>query len=275
MKATGRRALCGAFAALALAAAVLSASVPSAPGSQTSPRYLESVQKGNLRVSLSGRLAPRALPRSGEAPVAVFVAGEISTTNGAELPQLKRMRIEFNRGGRLEDQGLPLCPLQTILTASSARALSACRRALVGTGRFEANIVLRGQEPYPTSGRLLIFNGHKGGKGVLFGHIYSSEPFATSFVITFEVAHRAKGKYGTVLSASLPEALGDWGYVTAIEMKLQRRYNFRGKRRSYLSAGCPAPDGFPGALFPLARASFSFAGGKTLRSTLTENCRVR
>jgi hypothetical protein len=232
-------------------------------------------QKGNLRVALSGRLAPNTLPRSGEAPVAVSLGGQISTTDGSELPQLRSLRIEFNRGGRLEYRGLPVCPLQQIQVASTDRALSACRDALVGTGSFEANIVLSGQAPYPTTGRLLIFNGRRGGKPVLYGHIYASKPFATSFVIAFEIAHRPHGTFGTVLTASLPEALGDWGYVTAIEMKLSRRYVAGGERRSYLSAGCPAPKGFPGAIFTLARTSFSFAGGKTLTSTLTRSCKAR
>lgn len=235
----------------------------------------EIAQKGHLRVALNGRLAPNALPRTGTAPVAVSLEGQISTTNGAALPQLKAIQIEFNRGGRLDDRGLPVCPLERIRIASTERALSACRSALVGTGSFEANIVLAGQAPYPTTGRLLIFNGREGQKSVLLGQIYTSKPFATSFVIVFKVAHRAHGTFGTVLSASLPEALGDWGYVTAIEMKLSRRYSFGGERHSYLSAGCPALKGFPGAIFTLARTSFAFDGGKTLSSTLTRNCRVR
>jgi hypothetical protein len=262
------------------AAQTAAAHAPTPPGATVKRKlaqrhYLESVQKGNLRVSLSGRIAPTALPRTGTAPVAILVGGRISTTDGSTLPQLKGLRIEFNRGGRLEDRGLPVCPLAQIEIASSARALSACRSALVGKGSFEANIVLRGQDPYPTTGRLLVFNGRKGGREVLFGHIYSSEPFATSFVITFKIAHRAKGAFGTVLTASLPEALGDWGYVTAIEMKLSRRYVAGGERRSFLSAGCPAPKGFPGAIFTLARTSFSFAGGRTLSQSLTRDCKVR
>jgi DNA-binding beta-propeller fold protein YncE len=256
----------------------LPAHAAAAPGPPTRQRRGSGqtiAQQGNLRVAISGRLAPKALPRVGTAPVAISLDGQISTTDGAELPQLRQLRIEFNRGGRLEDRGLPVCPLQQIKIASSARALSACRSSLVGTGSFEANIVLRGQEPYPTTGRLLVFNGRKGGREVLFGHIYSSEPFATSFVITFKIAHRAKGTFGTVFTASLPEALGDWGYVTAIEMKLSRSYRAGGERRSFLSAGCPAPKGFPGAIFTLARTSFSFAGGRTLSSSLTRDCKVR
>jgi hypothetical protein len=232
-------------------------------------------QRHHLRVSLSGSLTPKALPRSGTAPVAVSLGGEITTTDGSELPRLKQLRIEINRGGRLEDHGLAVCPLAQILVASTDHALSACRAALVGSGTFHANIVLRGQAPYPTTGRLLVFNGRKAGRPVLLGHIYSRKPFATSFVINFKIASRSHGTFGTVLTASLPEALGNWGYVTGIEMRLSRRYTFQGKRHSYLSAGCPAPKGFGGAVFPLMRTSFGFQGGVELSSTLSRSCEAK
>ena len=50
---------------------------------------------------------------------------------------------------------------------------------------------------------------------------------------------------------------------------------YRGQRRSYLSATCDAPAGFPGATFPFAHASMTFADGRTLSSTLTRSCKVR
>ncbi len=134
---------------------------------------------------------------------------------------------------------------------------------------------MRGQAPYPTTGKLLLFNGQSHGKPILFGHIYASHPFATSFVIAFKIAQRAHGTFGTVLSASLPEALGGWGYVTGIEMRLSRHYSYKGKQRSYLSAGCPAPKGFGKAGFALIRTSFGFAGGRRLSSTLNRSCVAR
>ena len=207
--------------------------------------------------------------------MAVSLGGDLSTTDGSDLPRLRTLRIEINRGGRLEEQGLPSCPLAQIAVATSERAAAACRGALVGSGTFHANIVLRGQAPYPTTGKLLLFNGRSHGKPVLLGHIYASKPFATSFVITFKIAERGHGAYGTVLSASLPEALGNWGYVTGIEMKLSRRYTYKGKRHSYLSAGCPAPKGLSTVPFPLIKASFGFDGGRKLSSTLNRSCRVR
>ncbi len=211
----------------------------------------------------------------GAAPVAVSLGGDLSTTDGSDLPRLRTLRIEINRGGRLETRGLPECPLAEIAVATSERAAAACRAAQVGSGTFHANIVLRGQAPYPTTGKLLLFNGRSHGKPVLFGHIYASRPFATSFVITFKIAERGHGTFGTVLSASLPEALGNWGYVTGIEMKLSRRYRFKGKQHSYLSAGCPAPKGLGSVPFPLIKASFGFDGGRKLESTLNRNCRAK
>lgn len=235
----------------------------------------EIAQKGTLRVSISGKLAPRSLPRSGVAPIQVSVGGDISTTDKSPPPRLTTLEIELNKGGKIDYTGLPLCPYGAIQTASTARALSACKGALVGQGSFSAEITLAGQAPYPIKGRLLAFNGKSKGKPVLFGQIYASRPFATSFVIVFAITKLGKGTYGTALSATLPKALGTWGKLTGIELRLSRHYSYRGKTHSYLSAGCPAPKGISAATFSFARASFGFEGGKTLSSVLTRSCRAK
>jgi hypothetical protein len=232
-------------------------------------------QKGNLRVAVDGKLSPKKLPRKGTAPISVTVGGEISTTDESLPPTLKKLRIELNREGVLDYAGMPLCNYSRIQPASTSRALSGCRPSLVGKGSFSADITLAGQEPYPTQGRLVVFNGEKGGKPVLFGHIYSSKPFATSFVIVFTVSKRKSGTYSTVLSATLPKAMKAWGRLTGLEMTLSRTYRAKGKKRSFISAGCPAPKGFNQVSFPLARTSFEFAGGTKLRSVLSSNCRAR
>jgi hypothetical protein len=235
----------------------------------------EVTQQGDLRVSATAKMSPRALPRTGAAPIAVSVAGQISTTDQSLPPQLKVLRIEINRHGRLDYEGLPVCALHRIQPANDSRALSACRSALIGQGSFSGYIVLKGQAPYPTSGRLLVFNGKEGRRQVLLGHIYIARPFASSFVITFQISNQRHGQYGTTLTADLAKALGAKRNLTGIEMTLSRRYSYKGKPRSYVSAGCPAPKGFPGTSYPLARTSFSFAGGSQLSSTLTRSCRVR
>jgi sugar lactone lactonase YvrE len=234
-------------------------------------------QSENLRIAVTGKLSPKKLPRQGSAPISVAVGWQIATTDESPLPRLKGLRIEINRNGHFDYEGLPTCPIAKIQPATTQRALSNCRSALVGQGSFNAEIALKGQEgeSYETKGRLLVFNGENKGKPVLFGQIYSPHPFATSFVIVFEVKKIAKGPYGTALTATLPKTLRSWGNLTGIEMKLSRRYGFMGKSHSYLSAGCPAPKGFGLASFKLARTAFSFNGGKELESTVTGECRVR
>lgn len=235
----------------------------------------EVIQRGNLRLSVSAQMRPRALPRKGAAPISVSVAGHVSTTDETQPPQLKKLTIEINRHGRLDYAGLPICQVNRIQPASNSRALAACRAALVGQGRFFGTITLPGSAPYPIEGRLLVFNGKEHGHQVLLGHIYSSSPFSISFVMTFEIQTKPHGTWGTTLSANLRQALGTRRNLTGIEMTLARRWSSGGHRHSYLSAGCPAPKGFGGAFFPLARTSFAFAGGKRLSSTLTSECRAR
>jgi len=232
-------------------------------------------QKGNLRVAVQGKLKPKKLPREGEAPIAVSVGGEISTTDETLPPQLKSIRIELNRNGVLDSKGLPVCPYPKIQPGSTSRALAGCRSSLVGKGSFSAEITLAGQEPYPTEGKLVVFNGEKGGKPVLYGHIYSSQPFATSFVIVFSLSKRRKGTYGSVLDAPLPKAMKAWGRLTGLRMTLSRRYSVKGKPHSYLSSGCPAPKGISTVPFSLARTSFEFAGGVQISSVLSSECRAR
>ncbi len=237
--------------------------------------HAEITQKGNLRVVVSAKMSPRALPRTGAAPISVSVGGRISTTDESTPPQLKELRIEINRNGRLDYQGLPICAIDKIQPASNGRALSACRSSLVGEGKFLGTITLPGSAPYPIEGKLLVFNGSEHGHQVLLAHIYSPHPFATSFVMTFQITANRHGTYGTTLSANLTKALGNKRNLTGIEMTLSRRWSSGGRSHSYLSAGCPAPKGFGGAPFPLARTSFAFAGGTKLTTTVTSECRVR
>jgi DNA-binding beta-propeller fold protein YncE len=232
-------------------------------------------QKGTLRLSLSGRLSPRKLPRKGPVPIAVSVGADIATTDGSPPPKLTTLAVEINRHGSIDNAGLPTCPYPKIQPATSQRALANCRSALVGEGAVEAEVALSSQEPYLTKGRLLLFNGERHGKPVIFGQIFSPHPFATSFVIIFSLKQLKGAEYGTELAATLPKALSSWGNLTGIEMTLSRRYTYQGERHSFISGVCPAPDGFTKAVFPLAKASFGFKTAGTIGSTLTGTCETR
>jgi hypothetical protein len=233
------------------------------------------IQHGNLRVTLLAQVEPPKLPRKTPAPIAVFLSGHVASVDGTVPPQLQRMTIRVNRHGLLQSKGLPHCSLSQIQPGSTAHALEECSDALVGSGRFWASIVLPDQRPYPTRGRLLVFNGREDGKPVVFAHIYTAQPFNSSFVIAFGIEHIHQGAYGTELSASLPQALGEWGFVDRIKLTLRRKYRYLGKQRSYFNAACPAPPGVKFASFRLAVASFYFAGGERISAAVDKSCQVK
>jgi hypothetical protein len=232
------------------------------------------VQEGNLRITVLSQIQPYKLPRKGTAPIAVFVSGHLSAPHGGIPSQLQEMTVEVNRHGLLQSKGLPACPLKKIQPASTQRALAACKGALIGSGQFWAHIVLPDQGAYATHGRLLIFNGKRSGKPVIFTHIFTANPFFSSFVIPFSIQKIKGGAYGTKLTASLPQALGDWGYVDRIKLTLKRKYPYEGKELSYFNAGCPAPEGSKRTVYPLALASFAFADGSELAAKVEKACGV-
>jgi hypothetical protein len=233
----------------------------------------EVTQEGNLRVSFEGGIFPHALPRQGVAPVQVTLSGEIKTTDGLPPPQLRTISLAINRNGKLDYRGLPACHYHQIQPASTREAIETCPDSVIGKGDFKANVVLPEQSPFPSSGRVIAFNGTLHGRHVVFAHIYGTDPLPQSRVLSFELG-RASGTYRTTLTAELPRVAAEWGYVSGVSLSLKRNFRYNGKDRSFLSAGCPAPKGFPGATFSLARASFGFEDGRTLSSTLTRSCGV-
>jgi hypothetical protein len=232
----------------------------------------ETIQKGGVRVAFEGTIAPQRLPRNHTAPVTVSVATKISAPAGKPPPQLTRIAIAINRYGHLDPTGLPLCELSDIQPSSTEGALEACREAKVGEGRFEAVVGLSKRSAFPAAGKLVAFNGTYKGRPAILAHVYGTDPVPTSFTLPFAIG-KAKGTYGTTLTASFPSAEGN--FVTGIDLTLDRRFTYRGKVDSYASASCPASEGLPGASFAFARATYAFVGGKKLSSTLTRSCRVK
>lgn len=256
-------------AALCLVGVVLAASLaaPLAEG--------ELSQDGDLVVSFDSSLVPTRLPRDHPRPVAITVAGGIRTaTPGAPLPQLRTISVAINRAGRLDDRGLPTCRVHEIQPATEAAARALCQSSIVGSGDVTVEVHLDNQVPFLVHGKLLAFNGPTvhGHKQIL-AQVYSKTP-PGAFVLTFTL-HRQRGMFGTVMSTSLPAKARAWAYLKDFRMKLGRRFHGGGRARSFVSAACSAPAGFPGAVFPFARATYGFADGRQLTTTTVRSCQVK
>jgi hypothetical protein len=232
----------------------------------------ERAQKGNLIVSLDTSLSPHALPRVGQAPATVRIQARFTTTDGSRVPQLRTMAIVL--GARQKpDNSLPACPLAEVEATSASQALRVCGQALVGHGHLAAWIFLPGQHQVPFDAQLLAFNGISSkGRPVILADVHSKNP-PVSFVMRFLVKTIAKGT-ATALVAKLPAAAGKWAHVERFNLVLGRRFEREGEMHSYLNAGCPAPPGFGGFVFPIAEATYGFAGGRVISASAVRGCRA-
>lgn len=231
-------------------------------------------QAGNLRVTFDANFAPRTLPRERPAPVKVEVHGAIATTDGSHPPSLRWLEIAIHRSGRLFTRGLPTCSAPVLQSTSSEGALERCAPARVGRGSFRADVALGGEE-IPATGKILAFNSRRAGKPSLLLHLFASVPVRFTFVVPLQIGHRKEGEFGTLLRARIPKLGGGLGSITKIDLEIGRRYSFGGKRRSYVSAACAAPDGLPGGIFRFARGSFRFEGHRQIRIPIVRDCLAR
>jgi|GEM_PF-1648213 len=201
----------------AIALALLLAALASA-GSAAA----EKQQSGNLLVSFDGGISPHALPRRGTAPVSVTVDSSFATTDESDPPpQLRRIAIAINRGGRIFDRGLPTCRVQRIQPSTIAAAKRICGGAIVGNGHVQVRVNLANQPPFTFKGPMLVFHATRaGGHRRLLAQVYGTRP-PSAFVLTFKILRR-KGTFGTLIKTSLPQAARKWAYVTHFDMKLRR-----------------------------------------------------
>ncbi len=234
----------------------------------------ELIEHGDLFVKFKGGIAPNDLPRHVRAPISVSVGGTVKTLSGKRPPGLRRITIAINKEGHLDTQGLPVCQRSWIDPSTTADALARCHQALVGGGSYVGAVALPEQAAFPSRGQILAFNTVINGRHAILAHIYGGDPIPNTRIIVFHIRER-RGTFGTLFTGLLPARLNRYGYVKRLSLNLHRTFTFRGRLHSYLSAACAAPAGFPGATFPFARTSMTFADGRTLASTLTRSCRVR
>ncbi len=226
-------------------------------------------------VRFDGRISPHALPRSTPAPVTVNIDTTISASDGADPPpQLRKISIGINREGHIFDRGLPTCRVRKIQPTTIGAARRICGNAIVGSGHVGVRVHLPNQPPFTFTGPMLVFNARpSGSKRRLLAQVYGLRP-PSAFVLTFRVL-KQRGTFGNLIRTTLPKPAQKWAYVTHFDMKLRRIYTYKGKRHSFISAACPAPDGFPGAVYPFAHGKFTFGGGRTVSETLVRDCKVR
>jgi len=234
----------------------------------------EVAQQDGVRLSFNVEFSPHALPRDRPAPISASFSGRITALDGGAPPRVRRLSIGFDRRGVVSTEGLPVCRRGDLQSVTTATALARCGGAFLGRGHFAAFIDFPPNR-FTVRGPALAFNGRRKGRPLVLLQVYVSTPVRAALVIPMRISHPPQGRFGTVLTTTVPRLAGGAGYLTGIGLNLNRRYRFGGETRSFVSASCPAPAGFTVDVFTLARASFEFANGQHANVVLERTCRVR
>ena len=195
---------------------------------------------GNICVADDGGISPTKLPRLGKAPITAVLNGEVTTRDGTHPPALQSLDLEIDKTIGVDAVGLPTCRLGQLQSRDTATAKKACGDAIVGSGKAEVEVAFPEQAPFRSTGPMVLFNaGVKGKTTTVLLHAYVSVPAPTAIVVKATIAGVHHGRFGLEIEADIPRIAGGSGSVTEFELKVGRKYTFKGKKKSFLVAGCP------------------------------------
>lgn len=194
---------------------------------------------GNIILKADGGVSPKALPKKTYAPVTVNVRGQISTADGTHPPAFREAVIDFDRNGKIETTGLPVCKGGQLEARDTKAAKKVCGKTIVGSGSGQIEISFPEQKPIPVSAPITVFNGGtKAGKTTLYIHTFITVPVPSAVVTTVTIKKVKKGRYGLSTVSKIPVIAGGSGSVLSFDIKFGKTYTYKGKKRSYISARC-------------------------------------
>lgn len=199
----------------------------------------ETFQAGNLVLKVDGGVSPKTLPKKTYAPVTVNVKGKISTKDGTHPDAFREGVIDFDKNGKIDTTGLPICKGAQLEARTTVSAKKVCGKSVVGTGSGLIQIAFPEQRPIPVKSPITVFNGGtKGGKTTLYIHAYITVPVPSAVVTTVTIKKVSKGRYGLSSVAKVPVIAGGSGSVLEFNINFGKTYNYKGKKKSYIVARC-------------------------------------
>lgn len=229
----------------------------------------ERLTLGKMIIDVDGGFAPTRLPKHTFAPISLSVRGDISTVDGSQPTAVSRVVVDYDRNGLLTTRGLPQCDPGQIENTTTPAARQACGKALVGEGFASGTVQFPDDAPFAASSTVLAFNGTpQGGHPVILLHAYAFVPAPTTFVVPVVITKVNKGRYKYESTLDAPVIAGGYGVVTHFDLKIDRRYSFKGKRLSFLAARCA-----DGRL--QATGTVNFVDGGTVTGSVFRPCSIR
>ena len=191
-----------------------------------------------------------------------------STTaaNGVPIPAV-HATIDFDRNAKLYTKGLATCNPAKLQNQSTETALRFCGKAKIGGGDAVALLPV-GPTVYNVEQTVTAFNGApKGGKPVVILHTYGTTPIQVTLVLVGTVLNYNKEGFGPRLDLDIPLIAGGTGALKEFKVKIDKKWRFKGIKRSFLSAKCPNSKTLK------TRGKFTFRDGESLTAFSKQSCK--
>jgi hypothetical protein len=212
-------------------------------------------------------IAPKNLFKKTFTPASLEVTTKLTTTAPSGVPSpTTNVQIDFDKNAKIFTKGIPTCDPSQLQNASTEVALQQCGKAKIGSGTAEALLPV-GSKVFPISPVVTAFNGvPKGGKPVVLLHTYATTPIQTVIVLVGTVENYNKEGYGPRLNVEVPLLAGGAGAITYFNVKIDKKYKYKGKPASFLSAKCPSSKKLK------TRSIFTFKDGQTTNPVYSQKC---
>jgi len=248
------------IAAIAASAAVIAATAAWAGPTVSGPN-------GNTQ-SIDVQVRPKKLSKKVLTPASLEVTTLTTSTtdpNGVPVPAV-HATIDFDRNMTLYTKGLPRCDPAKLQSQSTEVAERVCRSAKIGSGHAIA--YLKAGKVYEVPQTVTAFNGvPKGGKPTVLLHTYGTTPLQVSLVLEGTVSTYGKEGYGPRLDLDIPLIAGGTGALKEFNVKIDKKWSFKGVKRSFISAKCPNSKKLK------ARGAFTYRDGESLTALSKQSCK--
>lgn len=237
-------------------------------------------------VQVRGGIDPKRLPKDRDAPISIHGGFWFTTTGVGQTPPLREFDFELDRHISLATRGLPACRFGGRNIRGGAPIQRVCHDSIVGKGSATVLIAFPESPPLLVKSNATVFYGRmrrpmredtrasveaaKATVPALFTIFDLPIPVPTTVVIPVTAHRLDKDIYGYRVEGKIPVVAGGSGSLLSLRLRIGKRWTYKGRRYSLLSARCPVP-----SRRLLMRSSFLFADEETLAATLLEPCKVR
>lgn len=223
---------------------------------------------GNTQ-SIDSLIQPKKLSKKSFTPGSLKVTTLTTSTtaaNGVPSPAV-HATIDFDRNAKLYTKGLPTCDPGKLQNQSTEVAERVCGPAKIGSGQAIALLPVGGTV-YNIEQTVTAFNGvPQGGKPSVLLHTYGTTPIQTALVLVGTVSNYNKEGYGPRLDLDIPLLAGGQGALKEFQVKIDRKWRFKGVKRSFISAKCANSKKLK------ARGKFTYRDGESLTATSVQGCK--